>query len=61
MRVQNVVLQVMIQDNQPQPLLPHGVDVECAVTADRTGSEGDRLSGVWIYHLLFAAPIAFQI
>lgn len=52
MRVQNVVLQVMIFQNN-QPLLPRWVDVKSGVTPGRRGSGGDRLSGVWIYHLLF--------
>jgi hypothetical protein len=53
MRAQNVVLQVMIFQND-QPLLPHWVNVKAGVTAGRRGGPGgDRLSGVWIYHLLF--------
>ena len=52
MRVQNVALQVMIF-HKNQPLLPHWVNVKAGVTPGRSGPGGDRLSGVWMYHLLF--------
>ncbi|CAG8927997.1 unnamed protein product [Penicillium salamii] len=51
-QVQNVVLQAMIIQNQ-QNLLPYWVDIKAAVTPGAQGLSGDRLTGVWIHHLLF--------
>ncbi|KAJ5356985.1 hypothetical protein N7517_011594 [Penicillium concentricum] len=50
--VQNVILQANIIVNG-QPLLPYWVDIKTSVTPGCKGSSGDRLSGVWIHHLLF--------
>ncbi|OQE34566.1 hypothetical protein PENCOP_c017G02281 [Penicillium coprophilum] len=50
--VQNVILQANIMFNG-QPLIPYWVDIQASVTPGRKGTSGDRLSGVWIQHLLF--------
>ncbi|KAJ5154015.1 uncharacterized protein N7500_009454 [Penicillium coprophilum] len=50
--VQNVILQANIMFNG-QPLVPYWVDIQASVTPGRKGTSGDRLSGVWIQHLLF--------
>ncbi|KAJ5443003.1 hypothetical protein N7445_004754 [Penicillium cf. griseofulvum] len=50
--VQTVVLQANIIHNG-QHLLPYWVDIQTSVSSGTKGPQGDRLSGVWIYHLLF--------
>jgi len=52
MKVEDVILQANIIHNG-QPLVPYWVDIKAAVTPGSKGPSGDRLSGVWIHHLLF--------
>ncbi|CAI7565981.1 unnamed protein product [Penicillium glandicola] len=53
-QVDNVVLQANIFHNS-QPMLPKWIDIRACITRDPPGAPqtGDRLSGVWIHHVLY--------
>ncbi|KAJ5779120.1 hypothetical protein N7457_006840 [Penicillium paradoxum] len=52
LRTENICLQAMIH-RQGQPIFPTWVDIKCALSAGGPSPGRDRLSGVWLYHLLF--------
>jgi hypothetical protein len=50
--VRNVILQANMLHGDTC-VIPYWVDIQTSVSPGRRGTQGDRLSGVWIYHLLF--------
>ncbi|CAG8890964.1 unnamed protein product [Penicillium egyptiacum] len=52
MRVNNVVLQVNIFNND-EPMLPRWINVRACVGRDPPDAPSTRLSGVWLHHMLY--------